>query len=244
MDANSNTENVLWFIAAMKQYTGECDKNIYHWKRYNAKDDFNVLIETFNPKDNTVSETVIDRKGSVVTNNITVKLNGEVLPEESTKVISEMYRDTIIFLKEKIIVYDNNACDKNIILQKEEVIDDIIYLDILYENENILIKYAVYPDNKIKAEKYIKNFKIEESEQCEYYFNNTFVTYLSKSIYYINKDTSTKAEIKVGREEMIDENTALITMVYGNKDNGYNTIIEYVLKKYINLNGKIISYNK
>lgn len=244
MDKNNNTENMLWLIAAMKQYTGECDKSIYHWKRYNAKDDFNVLIETFNTKDNTVSETSIDRNVSIVRNNITVKLNGEVLPKESEEVISEMYKDTIIFLNEKIILYDNHMCKKEIILQKEEVKDNITYLEIYYKHDDVFVKYIIYPDNMIKAEKYIKNFKIEENEQQEYYFNNTLITYLSKSIYYINKDTSMEMEIKVGKEEMIDENTALITIVQGNKDNGYNTVIEYILKKYINLNGKIIQCEK
>ena len=53
--------------------------------------------------------------------------------------------------KEKIILYDNHTYNKEIILQKEEVKDNITYLDILYKNENVLIKYAVYPDNKIRA---------------------------------------------------------------------------------------------
>lgn len=115
--------------------------------------------------------------------------------------------------------------------------------DILYKNENVLIKYAVYPDNKIRAEKYAYNVKVEESEQQEYYFNNSFITYLSKSIYY-DKDKSMEVEIKVGKEDTVDENTAVITIVQGNKDSGYNTVIEYLLKRYKNVNGQIILCEK
>ena len=154
-----------------------------------------------------------------------------------------MYKDNIIFLKEKIILYDNHTYNKEIILQKEEVKDNITYLDILYKNENVLIKYAVYPDNKIRAEIYAYNVKVEESEQQEYYFNNSFITYLSKSIYY-DKDKSMEVEIKVGKEDTVDGNTAVITIVQGNKDSGYNTVIEYLLKRYKNVNGQIILCEK
>ena len=162
---NNNSNNCLWLINAMKQYNSESDVSLYNWKRYNSKDDFNVIIKSFNVEEKTESQSIIDRKGSVVTHDISVKLNGKVLPKESEKVISEMYKDTVIFLKEKIILYDNHTYNKEIILQKEEVKDNITYLDILYKNENVLIKYAVYPDNKIRAEKYAYNVKVEESEQ-------------------------------------------------------------------------------
>ena len=48
----------------------------------------------------------------------------------------------------------------------------------------------------------------------------------------------------VESEEMIDENTAVITIVQEDKNYGYNAVTEYVLKKYININGKIIPYEK
>lgn len=240
---NSSSDNCLWLINAMKQYNSESDVSLYNWKRYNSKDDFNVIIKSFNVEEKTEYQSIIDRKGSVVTHDISVKLNGKVLPKESEKVISEMYKDTVIFLKEKIILYDNHTYNKEIILQKEEVKDNITYLDILYKNENVLIKYAVYPDNKIRAEKYAYNVKVEESEQQKYYFNNTFITYLSKSMYY-DKDKSMEVEIKVGKEDVVDENTAVITIVQGNKDSGYNTVIEYLLKKYKKVNGQLILCEK
>ena len=115
--------------------------------------------------------------------------------------------------KEKIILYDNHTYNKEIILQKEEVKDNITYLDILYKNDNVLIKYAVYPYNKIVAEKYANNIKIEESKQQEYYFNNCLVTYLTNIKYFINQDTTMETEMYVESEEMIDDNTALITIV-------------------------------
>ena len=239
---NSSSDNCLWLINAMKQYNSESDVSLYNWKRYNSKDDFNVIIKSFNVEEKTEYQSIIDRKGSVVTHDISVKLNGKVLPKESEKVISEMYKDTVIFLKEKIILYDNHTYNKEIILQKEEVKDNITYLDILYKNDGVFVKYKVYPDNNIVAEKYADNIKIEESEQQEYYFNNCLVTYLTNMKYFINQDTTMETEMYVESEEMIDENTALITIVQ--EDNGDNTVTEYVLKKYQYVNGKIIPYEK
>ncbi len=53
-----------------------------------------------------------------------------------------------------------------------------------------------------------------------------------------------EVEIKVGKEDTVDENTAVITIVHGNKDSGYNTVIEYLLKRYKNVNGQIILCEK
>lgn len=207
---NNNSNNCLWLINAMKQYNSESDISLYNWKRYNSKDDFNVIIKSFNVEEKTEFQSIIDRKGSVVTHDISVKLNKKVLPK------------------------------------KDEVKNNITYLDILYKNDNVLIKYAVYPDNKIVAEKYADKIKIEESEQQEYYFNNCLVTYLTNIKYFINQDATMETEMYVESEEMIDDNTALITIVQeDNREyNGYDAVTEYVLKKYQNVNGKIIPYEK
>ena len=242
---DNNSENILWLVSVMKQYMDEdyAVETSYNWLRYNSKDDFELIYRT-NDIENTevIFEIGTDRKGNIVTSTSNALLEDNRVVEHGANVISEMYKDTNILLKEKSISDNGSEYEKQIILQKEEVKDNITYLEIYYKNENVLAKYKVYPDNKIKEEKYTDNTKIEESEQQEYYFNNSLVTYLTKNIYYANDEINMETEMYVESEEMIDENTAVITIVQEDKNYGYDAVTEYVLKKYININGKIILY--
>jgi len=46
----------------------------------------------------------------------------------------------------------------------------------------------------------------------------------------------------VESEEMIDKNTAVITIVQEDKSYGNDAVTEYILKKYKNIDGSIIPY--
>lgn len=239
----NNSENILWLVSVMKQYMDEdyAVETSYNWLRYNSKDDFELICRT-NDIENTevIFEIGTDRKGNIVKSTSNALLEDNRVVEHGANVISEMYKDTNILLKEKSISDNGSEYEKQIILQKEEVKDNITYLEIFYKNDKILAKYTIYPDNKIKEEKYADNIKIEESEQKEYYYNNTLVTYLTNMKYFINQDTTMATEMYVESEEMIDENTVLITIVQEEKTSGSETVTEYILKKHINVNGKII----
>lgn len=242
---DNNSENILWLVSVMKQYMDEdyAVETSYNWLRYNSKDDFELICRT-NDIENTevIFEIGTDRKGNIVKSTSNALLEDNTLVEAGQPLISEMYKDTNILLKEKSISDNGSEYEKQIILQKEEVKDNITYLEIYYKNDKILAKYTIYPDNKIKEEKYADNIKIEEHIQQEYYFNNSLVTYLTKNIYYANDEINMETEMYVESEEMIDENTAVITIVQEDKNYGYDAVTEYVLKKYININGKIILY--
>ena len=242
---DNNSENILWLVSVMKQYMDEdyAVETSYNWLRYNSKDDFELIYRTIDPENTEVIfEIGTDRKGNIVKSTSNALLEDNRVVEHGANVISEMYKDTNILLKEKSISDNGSEYEKQIILQKEEVKDNITYLEIYYKNENVLAKYTVYPDNKIKEERYADNVKIEEHIQQEYYFNNSLVTYLTKNIYYANDEINMETEMYVESEEMIDENTAVITIVQEDKNYGYDAVTEYVLKKYININGKIILY--
>lgn len=242
---DNNSENILWLVSVMKQYMDDdyAVETSYNWLRYNSKDDFELIYRTIDPENTEVIfEIGTDRKGNIVTSTSNALLEDNRVVEHGANVISEMYKDTNILLKEKSISDNGSEYEKQIILQKEEVKDNITYLEIYYKNENVLAKYTVYPDNKIKEERYADNVKIEEHIQQEYYFNNSLVTYLTKNIYYANDEINMETEMYVESEEMIDENTAVITIVQEDKNYGYDAVTEYVLKKYININGKIILY--
>ena len=242
---DNNSENILWLVSVMKQYMDEdyAVETSYNWLRYNSKDDFELICRT-NDIENTevIFEIGTDRKGNIVKSTSNALLEDNTVVEAGEPLISEMYKDTNILLKEKSISDNGSEYEKQIILQKEEVKDNITYLEIFYKNDKILAKYTIYPDNKIKEEKYADNIKIEESEQQEYYYNNTLVTYLTNMKYFINQDTTMATEMKVESEEMIDKNTAVITIVQESKDYNYDNITEYILKKYINVDGNIIPY--
>ena len=51
-----------------------------------------------------------------------------------------------------------------------------------------------------------------------------------------------ETEMYVESEEIIDENTAVIVIV--DENNGYDAVTEYILKKYQNVNGKLILCEK
>lgn len=247
MAQNDNAENILWLVSVMKQYMDEdyAVESSYNWLRYNSKDDFELIYRTSDPENTEVIfEIGTDRKGNIVKSTSNALLEDNTVVETGEHLISEMYKDTNILLKEKAVSDNGSEHEKQIVLQKEEVKNNIIYLDILYENEKVLAKYTIYPDNKIKEEKYANNIKIEESEQQEYFFNNALVTYLTKTIYYINNETKMETEMYVESEEMTDENTAVITIVQEDKTYGNETVTEYILKKYIRIDGKIIPYEK
>ena len=249
MSKNNSDENILWLVSEMRQYMDEDYEVItdYNWLRYNGKDDFELIYRTCDPENTEVIfEICTDRKGNIVKSSSNAVLEDNTNVEGAAPLISEMYKDTNIVLKEKAVSNDGSIKEKEIILQKEEVKDNITYLDILYKNDCVLVKYKVYPDNKIVAEKYADNIKIEESEQQEYYFNNCLVTYLTNIKYFINQDTTMETEMYVESEEIIDENTAVITIVQedNREDNGYDAVTEYILKKYQNVNGKLILCEK
>lgn len=246
-EMDNNSENILWLVSVMKQYMDEdyAVETSYNWLRYNSKDDFELIYRTSDPENTEVIfEIGTDRKGNIVKSTSNALLEDNTLVEAGEPLISEMYKDTNILLKEKSVSNNGSEHEKQIILQKEEVKDNITYLEVLYENEKVLAKYTIYPDNKIKEEKYANNIKIEESEQKEYYFNNCLVTYLTKNIYFINDETKMETEMYVESEEMIDENTAVITIVQEDKTYGNDAVTEYILKKYIKENGKIIPYEQ
>ena len=227
----NNSENILWLVSVMKQYMDEdyAVETSYNWLRYNSKDDFELICRT-NDIENTevIFEIGTDRKGNIVKSTSNALLEDNTCAETGKPVILEMYKDTNILLKEKSISDDGSEYEKEIVLQKEEVKDNITYLEILYKDENVLIKYFIYPDNKIKSEKYANNIKIEESLQQEYYYNNTLVTYLTNMKYFINQDTTMATEMYVESEEMIDENTVLITIVQEDKSYGNDAVTEYI----------------
>ena len=233
---NDNEENIIWLVTVMKQYMDDdyTAMSGYKWERYISKDDFKNICRMVDPENTEETYDIeTDRKGQVVTSTTNAYLEDNTCVESGMPIVSEMYKDTNILLKEKTISYDGNDCEKEIILQKEEVKDNVTYLEILYKNENVLMKYFIYPDNVIKSEKYANNIKIEESIQQEYYFQNTLVTYLTNMVYHINAETSMETEMYVESEEMIDENTAFITIVQENKEYGDETVTEYIMKKHI-----------
>ena len=242
---DNNSENILWLVSVMKQYMDDdyAVETSYNWLRYNSKDDFELIYRTSDPENTEVIfEIGTDRKGNIVKSTSNALLEDNRVVEHGANVISEMYKDTNILLKEKSISDNGSEYEKQIILQKEEVEDNIAHLEILYKDENVLMKYFIYPDNKIKSEKYADNIKIEESEQKEYYYNNTLVTYLTNMKYFINQDTTMATEMYVESEEIIDENTVLITIVQEDKSYGNDAVTEYILKKYKNIDGSIIPY--
>lgn len=233
---NNGEENIIWLVTVMKQYVDDdyTAMSGYKWERYISKDDFKNICRMVDPENTEETYDIeTDRKGQVVTSTTNAYLEDNTCVESGTPIVSEMYKDTNILLKEKTISCDGNDCEKEIILQKEEVKDNITHLEILYKNENVLMKYFIYPDNVIKSEKYANNIKIEESIQQEYYFQNTLVTYLTNMVYHINAETSMETEMYVESEEMIDENTAFITIVQENKEYGDETVTEYIMKKHI-----------
>ena len=59
------------------------------------------------------------------------------------------------------------------------------------------------------------------------------IEYLTNMVYHINAETSMETEMYVESEEMIDENTAFITIVQENKEYGDETVTEYIMKKHI-----------
>ena len=233
---NDNEENIIWLVTVMKQYVDDdyTAMSGYKWERYIGKDDFKNICRMVDPENTEeIYDIETDRKGQVVTSTTNAYLEDNTCVESSAPIVSEMYKDTNILLKEKTISCDGNDCEKEIILQKEEVKDNITHLDILYKNENVLMKYFIYPDNVIKSEKYANNIKIEESIQQEYYFQNTLVTYLTNMVYHINAETSMETEMYVESKALIDENTAFITIVQENKEYGDETVTEYIMKKHI-----------
>lgn len=233
---NDNEENIIWLVTVMKQYMDDdyTAMSGYKWERYISKDDFKNICRMVDPENTEETYDIeTDRKGHVVTSTTNAYLEDNTCVESSVPIVSEMYKDTNILLKEKTISSDGKEYEKEIVLQKEEVKDNVTYLEILYKNENVLMKYFIYPDNVIKSEKYANNIKIEESTQQEYYFQNTLVTYLTNMVYHINAETSMETEMYVESEEMIDENTAFITIVQENKEYGDETVTEYIMKKHI-----------
>ena len=232
---SEHENNIIWLVVAMKQYMDDDYTAMtgYKWERYIGKDDFkNIcrMVDTENTE--VVYDIETDRKGQTVRSTSNGFL-GDNTCVESSIIHSEMYKNTNILLKEKTISSDGKEYEKEIVLQKEEVKDDVTYLEVLYKNENVLMKYYIYPDNVIKSEKYANNIKIEESSQQECYFQNTLITYLINMIYYINETTNMETEMYVESEDMIDENTALVTIVQEEKTYGDETVTEYILKKYI-----------
>lgn len=232
---NDNEENIIWLVTVMKQYMDDdyTAMSGYKWERYIGKDDFkNIcrMVDTENTE--VVYDIETDRKGQTVRSTSNGFL-GDNTCVESSIIHSEMYKNTNILLKEKTISSDGKEYEKEIVLQKEEVKDNITHLEILYKNENVLMKYFIYPDNVIKSEKYANNIKIEESTQQEYYFQNTLVTYLTNMVYHINAETSMETEMYVESKALIDENTAFITIVQENKEYGDETVTEYIMKKHI-----------
>ena len=70
---NSSSDNCLWLINAMKQYNSESDVSLYNWKRYNSKDDFNVIIKSFNVEEKTEqvkNETNNPKTGDNITTSV------------------------------------------------------------------------------------------------------------------------------------------------------------------------------
>ena len=233
---NNGEENIIWLVVAMKQYIDDDYTAMtgYKWERYIGKDDFKNICRMVDPENTEeIYDIETDRKGQVVTSTTNAYLEDNTCVESGAPIVSEMYKDTNILLKETTISCDGNNCEKEIILQKEEVKDNITHLEILYKNENVLMKYFIYPDNVIKSEKYANNIKIEESTQQEYYFQNTLVTYLTNMVYHINAETSMETEMYVESKALIDENTAFITIVQENKEYGDETVTEYIMKKHI-----------
>lgn len=233
---NDNEENIIWLVTVIKQYMDDdyTAMSGYKWERYISKDDFKNICRMVDPENTEETYDIeTDRKGQVVTSTTNAYLEDNTCVESGMPIVSEMYKDTNILLKEKTISCDGNDCEKEIILQKEEVKDNVTYLEILYKNENVLMKYFIYPDNVIKSEKYANNIKIEESTQQEYYFQNTLVTYLTNMVYHINAETSMETEMYVESKALIDENTAFITIVQENKEYGDETVTEYIMKKHI-----------
>lgn len=152
---NHNTENILWLVSVMKQYMDDdyAVETSYNWLRYNSKDDFELIYRTSDPENaEVIFEIRTDRKGNIVKSTLNALLEDNTLVEAGQPVISEMYKDTNILLKEKTISNEGSINEKEIVLQKEEVKDNITYLEIYYKNENVLAKYKVFPDNKIKEE--------------------------------------------------------------------------------------------
>ena len=150
---NDNAENILWLVSVMKQYMDEdyAVETSYNWLRYNSKDDFELIYRTIDPENTEVIfEIGTDRKGNIVTSTSNALLEDNTLVEAGQPLISEMYKDTNILLKEKTVSNEGSINEKEIVLQKEEVKDNITYLEIYYKNENVLAKYKVYPYNKIK----------------------------------------------------------------------------------------------
>ena len=119
---DNNSENILWLVSVMKQYMDDdyAVETSYNWLRYNSKDDFELICRT-NDIENTevIFEIGTDRKGNIVTSTSNALLEDNRVVEHGANVISEMYKDTNILLKEKSISDNGSEYEKQIILQKE-----------------------------------------------------------------------------------------------------------------------------
>lgn len=125
---DNNAENILWLVSVMKQYMDEdyAVETSYKWLRYNSKDDFELIYRTIDPENTEVIfEIGTDRKGNIVTSTSNALLEDNTLVEAGQPLISEMYKDTNILLKEKTVSNEGSINEKEIILQKEEVKDNI-----------------------------------------------------------------------------------------------------------------------
>ena len=103
---NDNAENILWLVSVMKQYMDEdyAVETSYNWLRYNSKDDFELIYRTIDPENTEVIfEIGTDRKGNIVTSTSNALLEDNTLVEAGQPLISEMYKDTNILLKEKTV---------------------------------------------------------------------------------------------------------------------------------------------
>lgn len=125
---DNNAENILWLVSVMKQYMDEdyAVETSYNWLRYNSKDDFELIYRTIDPENTEVIfEIGTDRKGNIVTSTSNALLEDNTLVEAGQPLISEMYKDTNILLKEKTVSNEGSINEKEIVLQKEEVKDNI-----------------------------------------------------------------------------------------------------------------------
>ena len=159
MSKNNNEENILWLTSEMKSRDDENDEIVteYNWIYYNGKNDFEYITKgRLNDNKDVIVETTSYRKGSLAKETVRwlSKNNGKLDESSNT---SELYKDTTIILKGTFVFNDGSIEEYEKILQKEEVKDNITYLEILSKNDNILTKLTIYPDNKIVAEDYIDN---------------------------------------------------------------------------------------
>ena len=116
---NHNTENILWLVSVMKQYMDDdyAVETSYNWLRYNSKDDFELIYRTSDPENaEVIFEIRTDRKGNIVKSTLNALLEDNTLVEAGQPVISEMYKDTNILLKEKTISNEGSINEKEIII--------------------------------------------------------------------------------------------------------------------------------